>query len=265
MPRTSTRGSGGGGAPGSATWIPLGVTSIAVGGVASGVDLGTSPVPIQDDLRAMHYPYVPPSVTLSSTPGSGVYEFGASLGSITLNATTVRHTNPITSVIFQKNTGSGFTTIQTQPSPIAGGGLEVYVDATSIPAVALTSYRVTVGDGTATTNSNQRDYTRVYPYYYGSGAPGLTGAQIGSLTKAIVIQGSYTRAFTPTAQVYYYAFPAAYTDLISIIDQNGFNVTPDFTPLRLVTITGLDGLPVSYKVYEFHNITSLGQNITFNR
>lgn len=264
---------GGGAAPGAATWTPEGVTTITVGGVTSGTDLGNSPISIETTLRDFLYPYTAPTVSLNSSPATlippNAFEFGNAQTPINLSATTVRRSNPITSVIFQISiNGAAYTTINTVGSPNPAGGVETYSDSPPAPVavsqVGSQAYRSTVGDGTSTTNSNVRTYTYVYPFYYGVGAQGLTGAQIGALTKAIVVDGNYTRAFTATNQVPYYAFPTSYPNLTSIIDQNGFNVTADWT-LRSVSITGLDGTPQTYKVYEENNlITVTGFSYTFN-
>lgn len=267
MPKTSDRRGGTG--SGGGDWTPQGVTTATVGGITSGTDLGIVPVPIQTTLISMLYPYAGPTVSLSSTPAAGVYEFGNAQTPINLSATTVANSNPITSVIFQRSiNGAAYSTIDTVAVPIPGGGVEVYADSPPAPVavsqVGTQAYRSTVGDGTTTSNSNVRTYTYVYPFYYGSGAPGLSGAGVGALTKAIVVQGNYTRAFAPVAQVYYYAYPSSYPALTSIFDQNGFNITADWTVTSPVVITGLDATPQNYRVYEFNNITSLGQNITFN-
>lgn len=106
-------------------------------------------------------------------------------------------------------------------------------------------------------------HTFVYPFYYGVGAQGLTGAQVGALAKIIQTQQNTTRAFAPVNQVYYFAYPAAYPNLTSIKDGNGFNITADWTLHNPVVITGLDGSPQNYKVYEFNNLNSTSQNLTF--
>jgi len=254
-------GSGGGG--GGSTYTNTTPTPVTLGGILAGTTFTAQTMQQMFDM--LLYPYIAPTVTLGSTPGSGVYEFGNPQAPITLSATTVRNTNPITSVIFQRsNNGGAYSTINTVASPIGAGGVENYIDVTGVGGFASTAYRSTVGDGTSTSNSNVRNYTYVYPFYHGVGSPGLSGAAIAGLTKSVVIQSNYTRAFSPSSQVYYYAYPSAYPALTSIIDQNGFNITADWTVVSPIVITGLDGTPQDYRVYEFNNLTSLGQNITFN-
>jgi hypothetical protein len=258
-----TGGVGGGGGGGGGTFTNATPTPVTLGGITAGSTFSAATV--QQLFDQLLYPYIAPTVTLVASPAGGVREFGNPQAPVGLTATTVRHTNPISSVIFQRsNNGGAYTTINTVGSPNPAGGAEVYSDATGVGGFALTQYRATVGDGTSTTNSNVITDQYVYPYYRGVGAAGLDGAAIGALTKDIVVQGNYTRAFSPTSQKVYYAYIATYPDLTSIIDQNGFNVTSGFTQ-RLATITGLDGTPQSYKVYESNlTTTQTGFNYTFN-
>lgn len=261
---------GTGGGSGSSTWTPEGVTQSTVGGVASGTDLGTSPVDISATLLDMFYPYTAPTVTLSS-PTSTTYEIGDDQTPVSLSATTVKHSDNITSVIFQRSINSGaYSTVSTVGVPNPAGGVETGSDTPSFPIaqvsqVSTLDYRSTVGDGTSTSNSNVRRQTYVYPFYYGSGAAGLTGAQIRStLTQLTETVGDKTLAFTPSSQVYYFAYPASYASLTRVLDANGFDITADFTLRNPVSITGLDTTAQNYKVYEYNNLTSLSQSLTFD-
>ena len=68
--------------------------------------------------------------------------------------------------------------------------------------------------------------------------------------------------------MYYFAYPASYGQLVSILDANGFEIKNDFT-IRTVTFT-LNGsyfvnpTNVTYYIYEFNNLTTQTNfNITF--
>jgi hypothetical protein len=65
-------------------------------------------------------------------------------------------------------------------------------------------------------------------FYYGVGAPGLNASQIQSLTSFIAERGDKTLVFSPNSQLYYFAYPATYGALTSILDHNGFDMTSDF-------------------------------------
>jgi hypothetical protein len=145
--------------------------------------------------------------------------------------------------------------IHTQVSPIPGGGLETYVDSTPVTTNGVT-FTAKVSDGTQTTTSGVVAYTFVYPFYYGVGAPGLTGAQIRSnLTPLIKTLSNTTTVTSPSSQVFYLAYPDTYPPLTLILDNSSFDTTPDYT-LRTVSITGLDGTSQLYKVYEYNNLTT---------
>lgn len=114
----------------------------------------------------------------------------------------------------------------------------------------------------------QRDFTVVWysPFYYGEGAQSLTVAQIQALTKEIVGFGNKTYGFAPSGEVMYFAYPASYGDLTSILDENSFETINDWTK-RTEDFTNnppnYEGTTVSYNIYEFDNVTSLAQDYQF--
>lgn len=97
------------------------------------------------------------------------------------------------------------------------------------------------------------------PTYYGVGAPGLSVAQVQALTKAVQAKADRTYAFSPSSQVYYYAYPASFGLLTSILDANGFETIGDWT-LSVVSFTNnppdYEGIATNYNVYEFNNLTT---------
>ena len=251
----STNGSGqlswitAAGGSGSSNYTNPNPTPISVGGIAAGSTFNNQTM--QNMFDQLLYPYIAPSISLSVSPSTGVREFGNSVATVTMNATTTKHSNNITLVEFYRN---GSLT-HTQSSPIVGGGLETYTDTTPVTTNGIT-FTSKVGDGTQTITSNGASYTFVYPFYYGVGAQGLTGAQIRStLTMLIKTPSNTTTTTSPVSQVFYLAYPNTSPALTSILDTNGFETLSDYT-LRTVTITGLDGTPQTYKVYEYKNVTT---------
>jgi hypothetical protein len=198
--------------------------------------------------------YVAPTITLTTDPLYGVREYGNTATGVDLSVTTNDGSEPITSVKFYR----GASLIETVASPNPTGGVETYTDTTDLEAT--TTYSAKVGDGTTEVTSTTRTFTFVYPYYYGVGAVSLTPAQVAGLTKAVVTSGTKTYAFSPTNEVYYFAYPASYGVLSSIKDTNGFETIDDWT-LRVEDITGLDSTAVSYNIYEFENLTT---QVAFN-
>lgn len=237
--------------PGVASWTPQGLTTAGAGGISVGTNLGTSPTPIETTLREILFPYSGPTVSLAISPAAGLREFGDNVTNPVLTPTTTRSSNPITTLTLSR---SGVGTIYSYPTPNPAGGTEAPYTDSSAPVTANTTYTATVGDGTSTGTAT-RTYSFCYPYYYGVGAPGLSGAAIGGVTKIIQLQANTSTITSPTSQVYYFAYPASYPNLTSILDQSGFETIADYT-LRTVSIVGLDGTSQSYKVYEFNNLTT---------
>ena len=242
-------GGGTGGGGGTATFIPSNVTTFGAGGIAVGTNLGTAPITIQDLMDMIFYAYVAPTISLSSSVPTTLREFGNTIASLTLSATTVKKSNPITSVTFFRNG----TLVDTVATPSPNGGVETY--SGTPPVATLTTFFSRVSDGTSTVQSNTLTYSFVYPFYFGVGAQGLTNVQIAALTKIIQTKQNTNTTTSPTSQVFYFAYPLSYGLLTSILDTNGFETISDYI-IRTVVITGLDGLPQNYTVYEYANLTT---------
>jgi hypothetical protein len=211
-----------------------------------------------NDLGDLLHPYVAASAVLSTTPATGLREFGNTATDVALSAVTTKGTNNITSVKFYR----GATLIETVASPIAGGGTETFTDTTDLETT--TSYTCKVSDGTQEVTSNTKTFTFLYPYLYGVDDPDKPASEMyADFTKSITASGTKTFAFSPSTQVMYFCYPASYGALSSIKDPNLFETISDWT-LRTENITGLDGNAVSYNIYEFLNLTSQsGFLITF--
>jgi len=111
-------------------------------------------------------------------------------------------------------------------------------------------------------NSAAVTYNVVYPYYWGVGAQSLTAAQVALLTKTVKTESNSTVTTSPTNQVWYYAYPASYGLLSDIRDKNGFSYNLNQADplkdwlIRNENITGLDGTPQAYYIYEYVNLTT---------
>jgi hypothetical protein len=237
-PSWQLNGSGGGGNSfdSSRPTTRAGVPVVNVGGST-----------VQDFLNGYFFPAVGPTITLNASPSAGIREKGNSIN-IALSAIYTKQTNDITVFSIYKNS----TLLYSDPSPSPTGGTASYTDNGIADTV---SYYATATDSTLTTTSNTLNYTYVYPFYYGVGAPGLDATAIAALTKLIQTKSNKTTVTSPTSQVYYFSYPQSYGNLTSILDQSGFETLGDYT-LRTVTITGLDSNPIVYNVYEFNNLTT---------
>jgi hypothetical protein len=246
MPRTSQRGSGGGGAASTytqSTPVPLPVGGIAAGEVFSGATMQF----MWDDLLQQ---YVPPQITLATSPLGTTREIGTTVSSVTLTATTVAHTNPITAVRFYRNG----VLIHTVASPAAGGGAEVYVDST--PVTANTSYTAQVDDGTSTVPSNTVAHNFL-PMIYRGVSSGLisTGSGVmaalsgtGFLANSRVNSAVYDCSVSGGAKRIVVAYPVIFGFPTGVAEPGGgppfnapnpgipFGVAPALVPLTDYTV-----------------------------
>jgi hypothetical protein len=205
--------------------------------------------------KILNITYAPPSISLSASPAQVIREKGVVVASVSLSALTAKFSNNIARVHFYR---AGVLIDLIDPAQ-ALGGTESFVSAA--PFSNTMTFQADVEDGTSTINSNLVTYTFVYPYYYGARPPGATAAQIAALTKLVISQtGNQLRSFTAAGgDVFYFAYPASYSSLTSILDQNGFETIGSWT-VTTKTITGLDGNAVSYRVYEYNNVQAAGSS-----
>lgn len=209
--------------------------------------------------------YQGPQVSLAASGSGTIREKGAAVTAVTLTATITKRSDPIAEVRFYK----GATLIHTESSPNPAGGTETYNWMGSFDDNE--SFSVQVDDdgstGGPTTASSTQNFTFVYPYYVGASTAAETAANVALMTKRL-ISSTTSRTETITAasgEVFYFAYPASYGALVSILDVNNFETFPDWT-LRTENITGLDGNPVSYRIYEFNNpVTAGSYQFTFKR
>ena len=226
-----------------------------------------SSISLRDTLeKILDLSYLPPLVSLSGSSNS-LREKGATVSSITLSANVTKRSDNIARIRFFQ--GAILVQDYNPPATIGSGTTTAPY---SVPFSDNIGFTVIVTDdgtsgGPTDVTSNTLTYRFVYPYYFGAGAQALTSAQVASLTKDIIgSTATLNRSFTTLAgQVYYFAYPASYGALTSILDENGFEVIGDWT-LRTENITGLDASPVSYRIYEFNNPVTAGTtNFTFSR
>lgn len=215
----------------------------------------------------------PPAINLSTGASTAIREKGTVVSTVPLTANYQKRTNNIGSVrIFR----AGALVFTLNPA-VAGGGSVNYTDNTAFSDNM--SFQATVTDllengyGPNLTNSNTINFSFVYPYYMGAGVTGKTPAQVAMLTKAVVASNNnYNVGFTAAnGDVFYFAYPASYGALTSILDINNFetfNANPTLSDWALTTanITGLDGTAVSYRIYVFKNPVVAGStSYTFKR
>jgi hypothetical protein len=205
--------------------------------------------------KILNITYTGPAISLSASGNGTIREKGATVSGTTLAATVTKRSNAINQVRFY----DGATLIDTENSggAIPNGGTSSFTTVTAFTDNKTFNAQVddiAGGGGGPTTVSASASFTFVYPYYYGAGPTGKTPAQVAALTKQVIgSTATVNETITASASdVFYFAYPAAYGVLTSILDVNGFETLPDWT-LTVANITGLDTTAQSYNIYKFNN------------
>lgn len=205
------------------------------------------------------FPFIPATITCVSA--TSIVEVGT-VTSITISGATTANDETIFSLgILNQTLPLPVTLISSFGSALNFSTLTSYSPVIS-ETIQFQHQQLTDNNGTPTTiYSPVKNISAVYTYLYGVSASDLsTGgnpAYIG-LTKLVQAAGNKTISLTGTNGYIYFAYPASYGSLTSIIDQNGFNVTPSFTKYTAnVTSSGLvNDYTISYYIYKLNSLTS---------
>lgn len=254
------------------------------GGIAAGSTFsGKTTTEMWD---ALLYPYIDPEVVLSITGVAPALlrEKGNNLGTLALRASVTKKSDNITGVRFYR--GLPYVVDHTPGAILPGTATYDWTGTAAITSTVGMNpllfdgkyFKVEVDDASpATVTSNVLTVQFVYPYFYGVGAPGLTAQQLYTAFNASgkIIQtqaGTTSVATSPSSQIWYFMYPAAYDLLSSIYDENGFIYNIDQADpnkdwnIRTGNVTGLDGSAVLYRIYEFVRTTTQADfTNTFNK
>jgi hypothetical protein len=183
-------------------------------------------------LNNYFFPFIPATISINS---GTTYEIGTSNsvninGTVTANDETsfsnglVKRIHPDTASVFSFGSNLNYSTSVTF-APIK--------DSSSTLEHRFAAFQDVDNNGNPTTiNSSTMILRSVYPFLYGVNSDstltnGGTSAYTG-LTKLVASKSNKTVTLNGTGYVYF-AFPASYGDLISIIDQNSFEQLTAFT------------------------------------
>lgn len=241
----------------SVGYTPQGSTLATVGGIPSGTNLGTSPVPIQDILDDMLYPYVSPVFTSFSVSGqSTTVEVGTTLSgsktftwSINLNSGTV----PTIDLY-------NVTTSATLLAGTANDGTQ----AQTITTVQLNSNGATqqwrgVGNNTSpvsTFNSSTFTVTgRFYRFYGPTASSPANSAAVRALASSAFHTGATSFTFNTgnTLTKFVIALPPSVT-ISNVIDTDALNanITSQFVLTGTVNVLDAGSTNRAYNIYEMN-------------
>lgn len=249
------------------TEVDLGILSTYTNETPMWIDLGGmkigdtfNKVTYNEMFTKLLYPYVPPTISLSSSPSSKVSEKGTSVDNIKLTATTKKFARDIKTVKFYLNSSEIYNV--DSPNPI--GGQEIY---THDSVIDNSTFQAKVFDGEQEVSSNTLSFTFVYPCYVGKVSSNVitpTQDNIKSLTKKVQNPGNISVTYSYADEKACIATPPGW-EIKSITDPSGYELIDSFRK-DIVSVTGIDNKPVDYNVYTM--IESVGLEnfkITFIR
>ena len=249
--------SGGGG---SSSFTNLTPTPVTIGGIPSGSTfVGAT---MSEMWEALLYPYQYPAFSSFLMSGQSVIlECGVEIsGGVKLWTWGTTNSSNIAA------NSIDIDDVTTTTNLITGtdndGSELVSIGASPITKIITsTDHRWRITGENSLSQNFTRDFVVIWysPFSYGSGAAGLTVAQLQALTKQVTSQSTNIYTFKPSTEGMYIAYPATYGTLSSILDPNGFETIADWT-LRVESFTNnspdYEGATVSYNVYEFDNLTT---------
>lgn len=231
-----------------------------IGGIESGSNLnGMTTLEI---LNKLIFPYVAPSITISSTPNGGLYEKGNIQTITNVRVTVTKKSERIIKIeIFDGETSLGIL----EGADIENGGTFNFEVNVSVNSINKQLRAVVTDNSNKSYSLKTNSFNFVYPYYVGvcDANSEITELLIKGLTKRIETKGSKTITYTTNNQRMIFAYPTSYGLISKILDANSFDVTSTFSYSTL-NIIGLDDTSQSYYVYTNGASTVSNFNMKFN-
>ena len=215
-------------------------------------------------LQAALFPATSPSIT-SFTPASTVNEVGTEVGVVTLSATVVKKTNPITSVTFYAND----VAIETITTDVANGGV-FSKDYTFENADTDVVFKVVVSDGILTDATKTSTFSFVRNGFYGTDTDATeltTSDQVRALTsvKNVKKGSTFTIQVPVGANKVVIAFPSTLGELKSVIFKESMNA--EIASVFNKTAIQVEGVnaytSTEYNVYQYVPATAFSQVSSF--
>lgn len=233
-------------------------STVALGGIDKGFT--SEGVTVEEMLFKLLHPYVKPTISYSCSPNGGVYEIGATIASVKVNATGNRQSDIIQQVRIYKNGA----VVKTVDHGVTGNCTASHEE---LNITANTTFKADVYDGKNTVASATTTFTFVRPAYVGvlpaDISAGINANMIANLTKKVMSPAALSNSFTLTDSRMCMAVPPGWT-IKSIIDPNGFDITSSFST-QTVQVTCLDGQVIDYTFYISDVTTQSAFTVKFNK
>lgn len=231
---------------GSSTLTENITATVAVGGVAEGTTFL-----VGDDLttimKSLLVKYVGPVVQIGTTSPK-LLEVGTVLNDVELEISVTKKSESIASVVLSDETGE----LQSFSNVENGGSFTYNVATIDFDK----TFTVVANDGKSNI-SKSLTFNFVNPYYYGESATNDITIDMNSYTKLIETKGTKSVTFNSDNEYLVFMYPATYSDLKSIKDENGFETIDAWTK-RTVEVNG-----TSYTAYVSNTLTTINIKYTF--
>lgn len=242
---------------GNSNYTPQGVTLATVGGIASGTNLGTSPIAIQDLLDDILYPYVNPVFTSFSVSGqSTTVEVGTTLsGSKTFTWGITLNSGTVPTIDIYDNTAA---------STLLAGTANDGTQAQTITTIQLNSNGATqswrgIGNNTSpsgTFNSSNFVVTsRFYRFFGPTASSPVNSAAVRALSSSAFHTGAttFTLETGNTQTKFVVALPPGVT-ISSVIDLDALSadITSQYVLTGTVNVLDAGSTNRAYNIYEMN-------------
>lgn len=212
-------------------------------------------------LNNLFFPFVPATISLNPYP---LQELGTTFGQIPFTGSITQNSETIISNL-QYFLGPVGNTILL--GNVANPSFGPFNTGFNLPLVQSSVVRVVLNrnnNGSPDTTTSTQNIIFIAPSWYGAGVNGLiTGVQ--NMAKYLNTKANRTFTFNTTNNHFYYAYPNDWGLLTSIIDQNGFNITPSFSNTTGNLLLANNSTSYTYRIYQSINPSSnTNFNITFN-
>lgn len=250
-------------------YTPKGVTLSTVGGIPSGTNLGTTPVPIQDILDDILYPYVNPVYNSFSVSGQATtIEVGTTLsGSKTFTWSIAANSGVVSTIDIYDNTAA---------STLLAGTSNDGTQAQTITTIQLNSNGATqswrgIGNNTSpsgTFNSSNFVVTARFFRFFGPASSSPTNsAAVRALPSSAFHTGTTTFTLNTgtTETKFVVALPPGVT-ISSVIDTSALDVdiTSQFILTGTVNVLDAGSTNRAYNIYEMNVGVAYGTSHAFS-
>lgn len=229
-----------------------------IGGIEAGTTFNSDIISVIDQLL---FPYVPPTVTLTSTAATTTRQKGVdSISGMVLTANCTKKTSPLFKVEFYM----GSTLLDTQE----------YVDTNIFTyeytgeIKDTTTFSAKVYDSRSKTNTSSLTYNFYYPNFSHVTTNEIADITINEIvengTMRLEAKANKTLTFTGNMARYIFCYPQSWGNITSVLDDKGFEYLPSFKKVSMTYTSGTDNVPMyTYILQEPCTLTNYKMTFKF--